>query len=79
MHLLISQYVLIAAFLHLGTVLSSSIRSRTPYVVKDRHHVPRQWTNVGRAPRGHMVHLQIGLKQESFDELEKHLYEGSVT
>jgi hypothetical protein len=24
-----------------------------------------------------MLHMQIGLKQEKFDELERHLYEGN--
>jgi tripeptidyl-peptidase-1 len=31
---------------------------------------------VSRAPGDHMLHMQIGLKQERFDELERHLYEG---
>lgn len=50
--------------------------TRNHYVVKDSHNVPRQWSKLGPAPAQHMIQLQIGLKQENFNELEKHLYEG---
>lgn len=55
---------------------ASPLHSRTPYAVKESHPVPRKWTPVSRAPGDHMLHMQIGLKQERFDELERHLYEG---
>jgi tripeptidyl-peptidase-1 len=58
------------------TVFGTPIRSRTEYAVKGAHPVPRQWTKVDRAPREQMLHLQIGVKQSQFDELERHLYEG---
>lgn len=60
-----------------GTVLGSSLRSRTPYAVKDTHHVPKSWKAVGPAPADHMIRIQIGLKQGQFSELERHLYEVS--
>lgn len=50
--------------------------ARSGYSVKDTHNVPRDWTKGARAPADHVVHLQIGLKQSNFDELEKQLYEG---
>ncbi len=50
--------------------------ARTAYAVKGKHPVPRQWTKRGRAPQGQMLHLQIGVKQGQFAELERHLYEG---
>jgi tripeptidyl-peptidase-1 len=53
------------------------IRARTPYSVKETHSVPRKWTPIGRADGSHMLHLQIGLKQGNFEELERHLYEGT--
>lgn len=56
--------------------LGTPIRTRTPYSVKETHSVPSRWTQAGRADRGHMLHLQIGLKQGNFDELERQLYEG---
>lgn len=56
--------------------LASPIRARTPHAVKETHYVPRKWTQVGRAPESHVVHLHIGLKQGQFAELERHLYEG---
>ena len=57
-------------------VFGTPIQSRTAYVVKGSHPVPRQWTKLGRAPQEQMLHLQIGVKQSQFDELERHLYEG---
>jgi tripeptidyl-peptidase I len=57
-------------------VFGTPIQSRTFYAVKGAHPVPRQWTKLGRAPREQMLHLQIGVKQSQFDELEGHLYEG---
>jgi tripeptidyl-peptidase-1 len=59
-------------------VLGTPIQSRTAYAVKGKHPVPRQWTQRGRAPSSQMLHLQIGVKQGQFDELERHLYEGML-
>lgn len=57
--------------------LATPIRARSPYAVKETHYVPRQWSKTGRAPESHVLHLHIGLKQSQFDELERHLYEGT--
>ena len=46
-------------------------------MVKETHTVPSQWSKVGPAPAGHVINLQIGLKQSQFDELERHLLEGN--
>jgi tripeptidyl-peptidase-1 len=59
--------------------LGTPIRARMPYSVKETHSVPGKWVQTGRADRSHMLHLQIGLKQGNFDELERHLYEGMNT
>jgi tripeptidyl-peptidase-1 len=56
--------------------VATPLRARTPYAVKEAHPIPRRWTPVSRAPGDHMLHMQIGLKQDRFDELERHLYEG---
>ncbi|KAL7626034.1 hypothetical protein AAE478_002803 [Parahypoxylon ruwenzoriense] len=58
-------------------VLANPVRSRTPYRVKDAHHVPRGWKKLHRAPGEHVIDLQIGVKQGNFAELERHLYEVS--
>jgi tripeptidyl-peptidase-1 len=58
-------------------VLGTPIQSRTAYAVKGKHPVPRPWTQRGRAPSSQMLHLQIGVKQSQFDELERQLYEGT--
>lgn len=62
-------------FTTLSTVFGSYLNSR-PYVVKERHVVPKKWTRLGRAPADAILELQIALKQSKFDELERHLYEG---
>ncbi|PMD63736.1 uncharacterized protein K444DRAFT_661139 [Hyaloscypha bicolor E] len=39
--------------------------------------VPQKWRQAGKAAGGHVLHLNIGLKQSNFNELERHLYDGS--
>jgi len=58
-------------------VFANPIKVRTDYAVKEVHLAPRRWASAGRAPSNHMLHLQIGLKQERFDELEQQLLEVS--
>ena len=60
------------------TILSSPLRSRTEYAVKDTHNIPSKWSKVGPAPAHALLHLHISLKQSQFDELERHLYEGTL-
>jgi tripeptidyl-peptidase I len=60
-------------------VFANPIQVRTDYAVKEVHQAPRRWAPVSRAPPNHMLHLQIGLKQERFDELEQQLLEGTLT
>ncbi|KAF3064317.1 Tripeptidyl-peptidase sed3 [Daldinia childiae] len=66
-----------SAILAAQVSLASPVGSRTPYRVKDTHHVPRDWKRVRRAPADHVIDLQIGVKQSNFPELERHLYEVS--
>ncbi|KAG4026264.1 hypothetical protein MFRU_043g00670 [Monilinia fructicola] len=74
---MVTSIATLTAFLAVGLVSSSPIKARTPYAVKETHHPPPQWQRVGPARAGHMINLQIGLKQGQFDELERHLYEVS--
>jgi tripeptidyl-peptidase-1 len=60
------------------TVFGTPIRSRTAYSVKESHNVPQKWKNLGRAPSDHMLHMQFGLKQGNFAELDRQLYEGML-
>ena len=69
--------VSLALFVLTTSVLSSPVRIRSPYVVKDKHHVPNRWSNIGPAPADNLLNLHIGLRQSQFDELERHLYEGT--
>lgn len=67
---------LVFALSFLSHVLASPLTSRSPYAVRERHRLPRGWTRVGPAPPNRLVNLQISLKSDRFDELERHLYEG---
>ncbi|XDG00477.1 hypothetical protein ABKA04_000092 [Annulohypoxylon sp. FPYF3050] len=69
--------IVFSALLAVQGAFASPVGSRTPYRVKDSHHVPRAWRRVRRAPADHMIDLQIGVKQSNFAELERHLYEVS--
>lgn len=66
----------LALLLATSPVLTSPVRTRTAYEVKDSHKVPHQWTNIGPAPHNTVINLHIGLRQSQFDELERNLYEG---
>ncbi|KAI1393236.1 tripeptidyl-peptidase 1 precursor [Hypoxylon trugodes] len=69
--------VAVSALLAAHAALANPVGSRTPYRVKESHHVPRGWRRVRRAPADHVIDLQIGVKQSNFPELERHLYEVS--
>jgi tripeptidyl-peptidase-1 len=68
---------LLAAAIAAQAALASPIRARSPYVVKETHYAPREWTKLQRSNGDSMVQLQIGLKQGRFDDLVKHLNEGT--
>jgi tripeptidyl-peptidase-1 len=74
--MLIPRSALIVLLAVVEAAIGSPVRVRSPYAVKDTHNVPRKWSRIGPAPSDHVIHLQIGLKQSQFDELERHLYEG---
>ncbi|KAN0134254.1 Peptidase S8/S53 domain containing protein [Lactarius tabidus] len=63
-----------------GTLLLlvlASVVCGAPQGLKLRQSVasPRNWVNLGRAPRTHVVPLRIALPQPRFSELEQHLAE----
>lgn len=60
----------------LQVAVSTPVRARTAYAVKETHYVPRAWREVDEAPRSYVINLNIGIKQGSFEELDRHLYEG---
>lgn len=71
-----SIFLTVAAF---APALLASPVARSTYAVKETHFVPRRWIEKGRAPKEHMLALQIGVKQGDFEELERHLYEGTLS
>lgn len=69
----LSSYLLI----HLPAVLAAPLEGRTDYSLFSSHHAPKEWQKLSKADPSHMIGLRIGLKQNKFDELERHLYEVS--
>ncbi|WPG97551.1 Hypothetical protein R9X50_00032800 [Acrodontium crateriforme] len=62
----------------LGAVSAAPGSTRSRYALKERHVVPRGWTESAQAVKSHMVHLQIGLKQSNADEIDRHVMEVST-
>ena len=74
----VTSILLLAVSLTADVALTSPVHSRYSYAIKDSHRVPAKWTRVGPALAQHWINLNIGLKQDRFDELEKQLYEGII-
>lgn len=69
---------LLCAVIAAHAALATPIRARSPYVVKETHSAPREWTKLDRSNGESVIQLKIGLKQGNFDELDRHLNEGRV-
>ncbi|KAH9990678.1 Pro-kumamolisin [Xylariaceae sp. FL0662B] len=59
----------------IGLTVGLTPGSTASHALKERHVVPRGWHRIGRAPTNHLLKLHIGLVQENFEELERHLRE----
>lgn len=74
--------MMLGSFVFAGAVFAQAVLAtpiaRSTYAVKETHYAPRQWTQMGRAPKTLMLALQIGVKQGDFAQLERSLYEGKV-
>lgn len=71
--MLFSSVLCLAGALSSVAALPKSVRSN--YAVKERHFVPRGWTNLGSASKTDTIHLAIGLKQSNEGKIEEHLLE----
>jgi tripeptidyl-peptidase I len=60
-------------------VTAKPVGKKFDYAVKERHPPPRKWMVKGDAPGEAMLRLHIGLKMDSWSQLEKELYEGTWT
>ncbi|ROW01363.1 hypothetical protein VMCG_05849 [Cytospora schulzeri] len=69
--------IILAAGLLSSSAVGKPVKQRSDFAIKDSHHVPRKWTEVRRPDADQMIALRIGLKQGSFSELERQLYEVS--
>ncbi|KAF2718833.1 tripeptidyl peptidase-like protein [Polychaeton citri CBS 116435] len=47
------------------------------YAVKESHPIPKRWVKVAKAPADHVLRVDIGLRQDRFEQLERELYEVS--
>ncbi|KAJ4287152.1 hypothetical protein N0V90_012550 [Kalmusia sp. IMI 367209] len=67
---------LFVAAVSAGLCVAKPLQNRA-YAVKETHILPRDFTHESDAPASHLIRLSVGLKQGSFDELERHLFETS--
>lgn len=72
-----TRVALLALCLVAGEVLAAPAPNHATYELKESHPVPNKWANIGKAPSDHVINLQIAVKQSRFEELEKHLHEGT--
>jgi len=68
--------ILLAAGLFIRPIVCTPLHSRSVYGIKDSHFIPARWSALGAPSAEHTIDLRIGLKQDQFHELERHLYEG---
>lgn len=73
--MLASALTVWACFSSLAT--AGPVVRRSDLAIKDYHQAPKAWSNIGPAPEDHLIHLKIGLSQGRFNELERHLHEGT--
>jgi tripeptidyl-peptidase-1 len=64
-----------AASYSIAAVLAAPLQDRSDYAVHSSHYVPNGWTRVEKAQANQRLKLRIGLKQGSFQGLEKDLLE----
>jgi hypothetical protein len=75
MHPIVSKIVVTIAGLT-ALVLSTPVGGRAGYRIKETHPPPSKWRRLGPAPSDYILHLQIGLRQGRFHELESYLQAG---
>lgn len=78
MHSLLSALTALLSLQVAAATPMTSPKTRSPFAVKETHHAPRGWKNVGEPHSGQTLDLRIGLKNKKFAVLEKHLYEISL-
>ena len=62
------------------TLLSfASLADCVSHSIKERSQIPDGWTPVRHAPLDSVIELHVGLKQNQFEKVEQHLYEGETT
>jgi len=71
-------WTVVGAFLSAGLKLLGPDRRWEELKVKHEwSDVPKGWVEVGRPPADHLLKINLGLRQDRFDELLGHLYEVS--
>lgn len=67
----------IVAFLLVAVSISAAPSKECAYKIKEQIASPLGWIQHAEVPADHLISLRIGLPQENFSLLEKHLYEVS--
>ncbi|KAF2158993.1 hypothetical protein M409DRAFT_38027 [Zasmidium cellare ATCC 36951] len=67
----------VLALTGLATALAVPLERKAEYAVHSEHFVPRGWRRLDTPRPDDTIALRLGLKQGSFHELERHLYEVS--
>ncbi|KAK4999630.1 hypothetical protein LTR66_001366 [Elasticomyces elasticus] len=73
--MVLSLLILLLSSTAIALVAPALSAQRWDYVIKDKHVVSEKWKQHRRADPDHILRMRIGLKQNNFDELERHLYE----
>jgi tripeptidyl-peptidase I len=76
-HDIIDMFEILTILMVLGLTSRASSTSHVSSNVKESVIVPPQWTRIGDPPPDHRITLRVGLPQDGFHLLEKHLYEVS--
>jgi len=58
-------------------ISTGAIDDRSVFQLKESHTQPRKWRRVCQAPSDQIINLRIGLRQGKFEELQRHLQEGT--
>lgn len=71
------RLTLLVASYSLAAVLAAPLEGRSDYAIHSTHFVPDGWTKGSKPHAEQMLKIRIGLKQASFESLEKELFEVS--
>lgn len=72
-------HVLAVGWILVPAIVAKPSIHNLDYAIKETHNPPVHWRRIGNAPKDGLLNLRIGLKMDRWDELERRLYEGTVS